>query len=358
MGSSLRLNLAERIARVRSTQVEIVDGDRFLEHRRVYPERVEALHHRRQMRHVAAPDETRRVTETVRVPVARRSKQERRGVHRAARHHHERRLDADRRAVPFDVHGFHPGSGRVCDQPLREGVGPELHVRPFEGGPHAADVGVALRVHLARKRVAGIAENASVAEAQRQRRRVQAERSQLRDDGGHDFGMRNRWMRKCAAPGLGGIDPCLAMHVIEPLGALVVRFERVVVDRPCRRNALHVLDGFEVFAPQPIQDGAPELGVSADVVVRVGPEFLPLVVEPSLSGLIPQVLPDRFRTPVLGFLWNEVATLEDEHPRGRVRQRVRHRASARAASNNDDVVTFVRHQAVRCRLEYTPSIRR
>ena len=64
---------------------------------------MEPLHHRREVRHVAPADEPRRIREAVGMRVVRRPQQQRGGVHRAARHDDERRLDTKRLAVPLDL---------------------------------------------------------------------------------------------------------------------------------------------------------------------------------------------------------------------------------------------------------------
>jgi hypothetical protein len=68
------------------------------------------------------------------------------------------------------------------------------------------------------------------------------------------------------------------------------------------------------------------------------------------------MLPDGFRIPVLVLLRNEIAALEDENTPRAVGKRVSHRPTAGAAADNDDVVAFGPHQAVRRSLEYTQSI--
>ena len=112
----------------------------------------------------------------------------------------------------------------------------------------AADVGVALRVDLTRKRVARVAQDcsrparpAAAVRAAAARDAAPASRSCV-DDRRHRRGVRNRRIGKRPARRLGRIDARLAVHVVEALGALVVRRQRVVVDRPRRRDAVDVLD--------------------------------------------------------------------------------------------------------------------
>ena len=63
MRAALRLDLSERVRNARAAQVEIVHRDSLLEHRRVDAERMEALHHGRQVGHVASSDESGRIGE-------------------------------------------------------------------------------------------------------------------------------------------------------------------------------------------------------------------------------------------------------------------------------------------------------
>jgi hypothetical protein len=81
--------------------------------------------------------------------------------------------------------------------------------------------------------------------------------------------------------------------------------------------------------------------------MRIGTELLAVRVDPPLLGLISEMLPDRLRAPVVILLRHEIAPLDDEDARRAVGQRVSHRAASGAAADDDDVVTFRPHQAVR-----------
>jgi hypothetical protein len=176
---------------------------------------------------------------------------------------------------------------------------------------------------------------------------MQAFSLQLLDDLGHPCRVRHRGVGKRSARRLGRVRAMLPVHVVQPLGSIVVGRERVVVDRPRRRDAVEMFEGLEVFTPQAEERAAPELRVAADTVVCVRPERPPdqasLVNPPLLLWPVTAVLPHRFRIPVLLFLGHEVAALEDQDA-GRARgQGVRHRAAARAGPDDDDVVTFSTH---------------
>src|ERR1043165_6729431 len=111
---------------------------------------------------------------------------------------------------------------------------------------------------------------------------MQSKLPQLTDNLLHHRGMRHRLVRKRAAPNFSRIDALLAAHVIELLGAVVVRLQRLVGDWPARRDAVDVLDLFEVFAPQPVEHASPELGIAADTVMRVRTELAAALIEPVL----------------------------------------------------------------------------
>ena len=81
--------------------------------------------------------------------------------------------------------------------------------------------------------------------------------------------------------------------------------------RPCARTP-------EILAPQAIEHAAPELGVAADAVVRVGKKLDALRVEPALGRAIAQVLPDGLGIPVVRLLRHGLAALEHEDSRRRL----------------------------------------
>src|SRR5437868_12586757 len=103
---------------------------------------------------------------------------------------------------------------------------------------------------------------------------MQALRPKLLNDGSHPFRVRDRRIRERTAWRFGGIDSCLTVDFVEPLGAFVIGLERFIVDRPCGRSAIEMLDRLKVLTAKPVQHAAPELRVAADVVVRVRPELM------------------------------------------------------------------------------------
>src|SRR5688500_18273366 len=87
--------------------------------------------------------------------------------------------------------------------------------------------------------------------------------------------------------------------------------------------------------------------------MRVRRKLPAAAVEPALLRLIADLCPDGFGTPVLLFLRDEIAALEDEDARVGLRQRMRHRPAAHPAADDHDVEA-VRHRL----LAYTWSMRR
>src|SRR5436305_287491 len=79
--------LSERVVRIGPSEIKIVNRDRFLKHRVVPPKRMKSLHHRRQMRHVAPPDEARGIGQSGRMRAVGRPQQQGRGVYGSARHY-------------------------------------------------------------------------------------------------------------------------------------------------------------------------------------------------------------------------------------------------------------------------------
>ena len=117
-----------------------------------------------------------------------------------------------RLAVAFDLDRLDPLAAGIGNSRRAARVGPQRHVRPLHRRPHAAHFRVALRVNLAGKRIAGVAEDAAVEQPERQRRRMQSLRFQLLDDVADDGGVRHRRVRVGPARAFGGIgaraSPC------------------------------------------------------------------------------------------------------------------------------------------------------
>src|SRR4026209_2275916 len=129
----------------------------------------------------------------------------------------------------------------------------------------------------------------------------------------------------------------LAARVIELLGAFVVRLEVVVRDRPRGREAIGVLDLFEVLAAEPVEYAAPELRVAADAVVGIRPKRTAVFVQPLFADPVSEIFPHRFRIPVFLLARNKVAALEREYAGAGIGEGVGKRAAARAGPDDGGV---------------------
>src|ERR1051326_6970092 len=85
---------------------------------------------------------------------------------------------------------------------------------------------------------------------------------------------------------LGWILASIAVHMILMLGLVVVGFEFVVRDRPCRRNTAVMPDLAKILFTQPEQSRAVKFRVSADVIVSVRMKVLAVAVFPYFFGVI------------------------------------------------------------------------
>ncbi len=276
------------------------------------------------------------------------SQEQRRRVDRSAGDDEHGRIDSTRLTIPLHLDGLDRAAGGIGDEAARARVRPEADIWLLYRMTDAAHVGVALRVDLARERVAGVTEHAAAGltgpqQPERQRRRMQAESLQLVNDVRHAGRVGNGLVRKRPARHFRRIDAVLSAHVVQALGPPVERLERLVVDRPRRGDAVDVLDRLEVFAPEAVEHAAPELGVPADTVVRVRLKLAAALIEPALLDPVAEMFPDRFRAPVLVFLRNKISALENEDARRGAGQRLRQRPAAGAAADDDDVVAFVPH---------------
>ena len=337
---ALRLELAEGKAVVGTMQVIVVDRHRLLEHGAIAPERRPALHHGGDMRHVAPAHQARRVGEAGRVPVGGRAQQQRGRVDGAARDDDDGRGVPLGRPVPFHLHRVHPASRRVGQQPPGARAGQDVDRSERRRRPDAALLRFRLRIEVARKRVARVAEDAvrpGRRQAERQRRRVEPHSAQPFDQRLDVRVVRHGRIRIGVTRRIGRIRTRRAMHQVATLGPVVVGRQRGVIDRPGGRGAVDVLDFAEVLRAHPEEDGAPELRVPADAIVHVGPERAAAAIQPALVRAVAQVLPDRLRAPVRLFPGDEAAPLQDQDPRSGGRQRARQRAAADSAADDDDV---------------------
>src|SRR5437764_13151074 len=94
----------------------------------------------------------------------------------------------------------------------------------------------------------------------------------------------------------------------------------------------------EVALAQPEQRGAVELRVAPDVVVRVGVEFLSILVPPLFLRAVAALEHDGLGVPVLFLAGNVTPSLEQQDALAGGGEPVGQRAAPRAGADDDDVV--------------------
>src|SRR5262245_25603590 len=100
----------------------------------------------------------------------------------------------------------------------------------------------------------------------------------------------------------------------------------------------------EIFSAQTEQRRAVELGVAADIIVRVRVECLAFLVVPDFSSVVLGLDVDGSRFPVVFLARHEAAAFEQQNLFARRREPVSECPAARARANNDQVVMVrVRH---------------
>src|SRR4029077_15975938 len=140
--------------------------------------------------------------------------------------------------------------------------------------------------------------------------------------------------------GLSRIPPAQPVDIIHLLGARVVRLQVLVGDRPGRRNAVMMVQLTEILASQPIERSAEQFGRAADEVVHLWLKWPAVTVMPGIGGYVPVLLEYRRRIPVLHLALEPVAALEDQDALSRRRELPGESATARAAADDDDVVSL------------------
>src|SRR5271166_5305223 len=153
-------------------------------------------------------------------------------------------------------------------------------------------------------------------------------------------------------PGVGGVGrrlgrifSAVSVHLIEILGLGIVRFQIVIANWPSGRDATVVTQFAEILFAQPEQSSTIELGVATDVVIGMRMEFLAILVEPRLFGVVVGINVDDLRIPVRFLAGNVVTALKDQDALAGRSQVISERSATRAGSDDDHVVVIVTHDA-------------
>src|SRR6185503_21102596 len=144
-----------------------------------------------------------------------------------------------------------------------------------------------------------------------------------------------------AGPGFRRIFTTIPVYVIEVLGLGVIRFQLVVTDRPGRRDAAMMTNLAEVFFAQTKERRAVELCITADEIIRVRVQCLPVAIAPRLFGVVFTFEIDGASAPVILLARYVIAAFEEEDLLAGGRELVGQRAAARARTDNDHVVVIV-----------------
>ncbi len=137
-----------------------------------------------------------------------------------------------------------------------------------------------------------------------------------------------------------GIDAALAVHAPQLFSLFVIGRVVGIGQRPGRRQAVGVLDVLEVALFHAHQGRAIEGGIAADPVIGVGDEGFVVLVEPLFLGAVAVLDEDGVRIPVLRFLRQVLAALQDQDFLAGIGHGIGQRAAAGARSDDDDVVVL------------------
>src|SRR5262245_893971 len=107
----------------------------------------------------------------------------------------------------------------------------------------------------------------------------------------------------------------------------------------------------EIFTAQSEKRSAVELGVAADIIVRVRVEGVTFLVVPDFSGVVLGLDVDGPRFPVVFLSRHEASAFEQQNLFARRREPVSERPAPRSRANDDHVVMIrVRHTFLLSRL--------
>lgn len=230
------------------------------------------------------------------MPLVRGTQQQHRGVHRAARHHHDVGAEARLRSVLHrrDDLGDRAAAG-VGLQPADIGTGDHLHVVVPQGGVDTDHLRVRLAAEQAGEAVHPVAADAHavvggaalrVLDEVHPDRQVEGVQPVVREVLAELLDPRlvlHRRVGVLRADGsLARVLAVPAVHEVEVFRLGVVRLQVRVADRPGGREPAVVAQHAEVLGAQPEQRGAVELGVPADVIVDLGREPVTVFVVPEL----------------------------------------------------------------------------
>ncbi len=119
-------------------------------------------------------------------------------------------------------------------------------------------------------------------------------------------------MERLGGIGAGEVVVEVAVGGEEFFGAAVEGFEVRVGEGPRGGDAAFVMEDAEVFGAKAEEGGAVDFGLAADEVGLLRVEWLAVLVEPDVLGVVAVVEEDGRGVPVEFFLGEEGAALEEE----------------------------------------------
>src|SRR5579872_5088199 len=112
---------------------------------------------------------------------------------------------------------------------------------------------------------------------------------------------------------LGGIDPVLAMHLIQLLSLGIIWLEIFICERPCRRESAMMAYFAEILTPQTKQSGAVHLRVAAHPIMYAGMKSAAVTAVPGFFRLVPRIHKHRCRVPILALPRQEAAAFQHQN---------------------------------------------
>ena len=138
------------------------------------------------------------------------------------------------------------------------------------------------------------------------------------------------------------------MRLIKDLGFVVVRLVVAVFQGPLGRDAVLVLDLFEISLSQSEEGGAVDLRIAPNPVGGLRMERLPFAILPNFIGMIAILDKDRFGIPVFFLLRQKGAAFQDENAFPTRSKALRESAATGPGADNDNVEMVRVHRAFLC----------
>jgi hypothetical protein len=145
--------------------------------------------------------------------------------------------------------------------------------------------------------------------------------------------------------GAGQVVIEIAVGGEEFFGTAVVGLEIGVGERPCRGDAVFVMEDAEVLGAEAEERGTVDLGLASDEVGLLRVERLIVLVEPDVLSVVTVIEKDGGSVPVKFLLGEEGAALEDEDTLAGLCE-VEGEGAASCPGSDDDGVVLIGHEVL------------